>query len=68
MSKKVVLELKDDEWLYDANGKAIIFTQSLNYKYFEKAESTENTKSTIELVKLGVSVDEIIKLKNMDLI
>ncbi len=66
MSRKVVLELRDDNCLYDADNVLVISALNMNYKYFEPEKS--NAKSTLELVKLGVSVDEIIKLKNMDLI
>ena len=60
---KVILELRDDNCLYDANGIMVLSTLSTNFKYF-KAESDK----TIELVKLGLTVDDIIKLKNMELL
>jgi len=67
MSKKILLEVDDANNLVDANG--YIFYGGMNsvaYAPFE-IESGKSDK-TVELVKLGVSVDEIIKLKNMDLI
>jgi len=63
---KVILELRDDNCLYDANGTLIISVLSMNYEYFSAKE--DQADKTIELVKLGLTVDDIIKLKNMELL
>jgi len=63
---KVILELRDDNCLYDANGTLIVSALSMNYKYFSAKE--DQADKTIELVKLGLTVDDIIKLKNMELL
>ena len=62
MNRKVIVELRDDGNLYDASG-LMMYLPAPNTIYFES-----EANKTVELVKLGVSVDEIIKLKNLDLI
>lgn len=65
MSKNIILEIRDDGNVYDANSVMVWSNAS---SLAPVAEITSNSDKTVELVKLGVSVDEIIKLKNMDLI
>ena len=65
MSKKVIVELRDDGQMYDADGIFLLSPIS-STKYFDSVDS--DSKTTLDLVKLGVTVDEIIKLKNMELI
>jgi len=60
---KVILDLKDDNCLYDANGMMLISALNMNYEYFKPVSD-----KTVELVKLGLTVDDIIKLKNMELL
>ena len=59
---KVILNYDENTGnLYDASGAQIVSWTGL--KSFEP-----DNNLTLELIKQGVSVDEIIKLKNQDLI
>jgi len=66
MGKKVILQLRDDGNLYDANGMLVIGTLNMNYVYFEPESNINDV--TLQLIKQGVCAEEIIKLKNQDLI
>ena len=62
--KKIILELDQNNGVYDDQGN-LVGTLMGNCKDYEE----DNTASTtLQLVKQGVTVDEIIKLKNADLL
>lgn len=70
MSTKVIVELRDDATLYDATGLTLV-SPPPHTKYFEETTLPHNEINpdlVLSLIKQGVTVDEIIKLKNQDLI
>ena len=66
MNKKVILEIDDTGNVVDKTGYILCNVMAVKIASFE--EESKASDKTVELVKLGVSVDEIIKLKNMELI
>ena len=61
--RTVTLELKDDNTLVDKNGN---YVATWGDAFLSLTE--DKSKNTIELIKLGVSSEEIIKLKNQGLL
>ena len=64
MMRKVILNLDNNNAVYDVEG---MFIGTLTGTFTEYKE-TSSADNTLQLVKQGVTVDEIIKLKNADLI
>ncbi len=65
MRKKIILEIDESNNLWDADGAMIGSSYANNPEYEEGSSAAE---VTMMLVKQGISVDEIIKLKNQELI
>ena len=61
--RTVTLELKDDNTLVDKNGNYVVTWGNAFLSL-----TGDKSESTIELIKLGVSSDDIIKLKNQGLL
>lgn len=61
--RTVTLELRDDNALVDKNG---VYVATWADTFLSLTE--DKSKNTIELIKLGVSSEEIIKLKNQGLL
>jgi len=72
--QKVILNLDDTGNLTDDNGTLMIGTMGMNYNMPvmdppEAADPEPPTEATLpELIKLGVSIDDIIKLKANNII
>ena len=60
----ITFELRSDGCAYDKNGLMIMSLVGINYTSYE----SDVSDTTLELIKQGVSVDDIIKLKNMELL
>lgn len=65
MSKRIILEHRSDGQLYDADGLYLATYVGIP-KSFEPDRSVADV--TISLVKQGLSAEDIVKLKNADLI
>lgn len=66
MRKKIILEVDESNNLWDADGAMIGSSYANNPEYEEGSSAAAEV--TMMLVKQGISVDEIIKLKNQELI
>jgi len=76
--RKIIVQYDDSSRsIYDDNGAYLgLLTTGLEPKYFPLLDQLVTVKETIEtkddvvvqLVKLGVTVDELVKLRNSDLL
>ncbi len=60
--KKVIATIEDNGNLVDDNGTIIMATGGMNYKFAELDETKEGF-SVAQLVSLGVTPDDLIKMK-----
>ena len=72
MNKKVILELRDDDWLCDQNGMMLYNTSAMGVAFFDEAGSAESGACTVEdIIKLkdaGFDPEDISKLKREGII
>lgn len=67
--KKVVIKYDEDsDSFYASDGTLIVACVKGNYMFEEYEEPNDQAEITQNLIKLGVSVDEIIKLKSNGLV